>query len=57
MTIAGPLTVAAVAPGTATVTVTGATTGMTGAEAIVVTAGPATTISLVAGTPSTEPGL
>lgn len=35
--------------------VAGATTGLTGAEAIIVLAGPATTIGLVAGDPSAEP--
>jgi hypothetical protein len=50
-------TVAAVAPGTATISVAGQNTGLQGAEAVVVTAGPAVTIDLVAGTPSTEPGV
>jgi redox-sensitive bicupin YhaK (pirin superfamily) len=47
-------TVAAVAPGTLTLSVTGATSGLTGAEAIIVTAGPAVTIDLVPGTPAAE---
>lgn len=46
--------VSAVAPGTATITVTGATSALTGAEAVIVSAGPATTIDLVAGTPAAE---
>ncbi len=33
----------------------GSTTAVTGAEAIIVTAGPAVTVGLVAGTPSPEP--
>lgn len=50
-------TVAAVAPGTATISVTGQNTGLQGAEAVVVTAGPAVTIDLVASAPSQEPGV
>lgn len=47
--------VAAVAPGTATITVVGGNTGLQGAEAIIVTAGPAVTIDLVPGEPEQEP--
>ncbi len=50
-------TVAAVAPGTATISVAGQNTGLQGAEAVVVTAGPAVTIDLVASAPSQEPGV
>jgi hypothetical protein len=46
--------VAAVAPGTATISVSGGNTGLQGAEAIIVTAGPAVTIDLVAGEPEPE---
>jgi hypothetical protein len=51
-------TVAAGTPdttGTLTLSVTGASTGLTGAEAIVVVASAATAISVVPGTPSPEP--
>ncbi len=51
-------TVAAGTPdttGTLTLTVTGASTGLTGAEAILVVASAAATIGLVAGTPTAEP--
>jgi hypothetical protein len=47
-------TVAAVAPGTATISVSGANTGLQGAEACIVSAGPAVTIDLVPGTPTQE---
>jgi hypothetical protein len=47
-------TVSAVAPGTATVSVSGANTGLQGAEAVIVTAGPAVTIDIVPGAPSQE---
>jgi len=50
-------TVSAVAPGTATLSVAGQSTGLQGAEAIMVSAGPAVTIDLVPGTPQQEPGV
>lgn len=50
----GSATLSAVAPGTVTVSVSGTNSGIQGAEAIIVTAGPAVSVSLVSGTPADE---
>ena len=58
LTVSGDTTSATVAAGTPTVnlslSVVGQDSGITGAEAIIVTAGPAVTVDLVPGTPAPE---